>query len=167
MGFIGIQSEIYCHQEYDSWWCVWKGCIVYIAHLCYRICWVHSFTRTHFWEDDRKMSLQRSTAMASIADWATLVVFRHSKMICLENAQVPPTPEIIWEAFHSPFSSGKGYALWRTSDLSHLLQDPSSREESVTSIKNLLKGLLDSISSHLDLMMTWWWNAAAFSWKRR
>ena len=32
------------------------------------------------------------------------------------------------------------------------LQDPSSREESVTSITNLLKGLLDSISSHLDLV---------------
>ena len=30
-------------------------------------------------------------------------------------------------------------------------QDPASREASVTSIKNLLQGLLDSISSHLNL----------------
>ena len=32
-------------------------------------------------------------------------------------------------------------------------QDPASREASVTSIKNLLQGLLDSISSHLNLMI--------------
>ena len=55
---------------------------------------------------------------------------------------------VIWEAFHSPFSKNGSFLP------GPVVQDPSSREESVTSIKNLLKGLLDSISSHLDLM-TW------------